>query len=100
MLSRINREHGSDFIIDNWEHKAFYDVDHGRIEMHIRSLFEQSVQINGSSISFEKDETILTEYSYKYSIDDFKNLISDTYRLERVWTDKENKFGILYFEAN
>ncbi len=68
--------------------------------MHIRSLFEQSVQINGSSISFEKDETILTEYSYKYSIDDFKNLISDTYRLERVWTDKENKFGILYFEAS
>ncbi len=99
MLSRINREHGADFVIDNWEHNAFYDADHGRIEMHIRSLSKQDVQINGSSIKFEEDETILTEYSYKYSIDDFKDLISDTYRLERVWTDKEDKFGILYFEA-
>ncbi len=99
MLERINREHGADFIIEDWEHWAFYNQEHGRIEMHIKSLAEQKVRLNGSKINFEQNETILTEYSYKYSIDDFKELISASYRLERVWTDEENKFGILYFET-
>ena len=99
MLERINREHGADFILEDWEHMAFYNGEHGRIEMHIKSLSEQQVKLNGSHIKFELNETILTEYSYKYSIDDFKELISESYRLERVWTDKENKFGILYFET-
>ena len=99
MLVRINREHGADFTLQDWEHLAFYNEEHGRIEMHIKSLSEQHVRLNGSQISFQEDETILTEYSYKYSIDDFKELVSESYRLERVWTDKENKFGILYFET-
>lgn len=99
MLVRINREHGADFTIQDWEHLAFYNEVHGRIEMHIKSLSEQQVRLNGSRISFQENETILTEYSYKYSIDDFKELISESYRLQRVWTDKENKFGILYFET-
>lgn len=97
MLERLNREHGSDFIIDDWEHLAFYNADHGRIEMHIKSLSDQRVHLNGSRITFEEDETILTEYSYKYSISEFKDLIVNSYSLVRVWTDAENKFGILYF---
>ena len=99
MLERINREHGSDFILNEWEHLAFYNIDHGRIEMHIRSLSDQRVNINGDRISFTENETIRTEYSYKYSIDDFKDLVSDSYKLERVWTDKQSKFGILYLEV-
>ena len=67
--------------------------------MHLKSLREQKVRVNGSFIMQEKGETILTEYSYKYSIEDFKQLISDSFNLVKVWTDEENKFGILYFEV-
>jgi dimethylhistidine N-methyltransferase len=97
ILQRLNRELGTDFNIDEWKHLAFYNSDEGRIEMHLRSVKDQNVQVNGSLTTFAKNETILTEYSYKYSVEDFKDLISDSYNLEKVWTDKENKFGILYF---
>jgi len=99
ILERLNRELGTNFDLDNWAHSAFYNKEHGRIEMHLRSLREQKVRVNGSSITQLKDETILTEYSYKYSIEDFKQLISDSFNLEKIWTDRENKFGILYFEV-
>lgn len=97
ILRRLNRELGTDFNMDNWKHHAFYNRNEGRIEMHLINLSDQTVHLNGSSITFVKDETILTEYSYKYSVEDFKDLISDAYNLEKVWTDIENRFGILYF---
>lgn len=99
ILERLNRELGTNFDLENWEHRAFYNNEHGRIEMHLKSLGEQKVRVNGSSITQLKGETILTEYSYKYSVEDFKQIISDSFNLEKVWTDEENKFGILYFEV-
>ncbi|NIS75703.1 MAG: L-histidine N(alpha)-methyltransferase, partial [Deltaproteobacteria bacterium] len=39
------------------------------------------------------------EYSYKYTLEGFKNLVSDSFRVEEVWTDKENKFSIQYLRA-
>jgi len=97
ILRRLNRELGTDFNIEDWKHKAFYNSTEGRIEMHLQSLRDQDVQVNGSRITFANNETILTEYSYKYNVEDFKDLMSDAYNLEKVWTDKENRFGILYF---
>jgi len=96
ILERLNRELDTDFNIEEWQHLAFYNSDEGRIEMHLISLSDQTVHLNGSSIKFVKNETMLTEYSYKYSVEDFKELMSEAYSLEKVWTDKENKFGILY----
>ena len=97
ILERLNRELDADFNIEEWQHLAFYNSDEGRIEMHLISLSDQTVHLNGSSIKFVKNETILTEYSYKYSVEDFQELMSDAYYLEKLWMDKENKFGILYF---
>lgn len=97
ILTRLNTELDIDFNIEQWKHYAFYNSKEGRIEMHLESLSEQDVNVDGENITFREEETILTEYSYKYSIEDFEELISDSYKLEKVWTDKENKFGILYF---
>ena len=97
ILQRLNRELGADFNIEQWEHLAFYNSDEGRIEMHLLSLSDQDAHLNGSRVTFAENETILTEYSYKYSVDDFKDIVSDSYKLEKLWTDKENKFGVLYF---
>jgi dimethylhistidine N-methyltransferase len=99
ILERLNRELGTNFNLMNWKHDAFYNKEHGRIEMHLESLTEQDVKVNGSLINHSKGETILTEYSYKYSVKEFQELGSDSFKLEKAWKDKDNKFGILYFSV-
>lgn len=99
ILRRLNREIGSDFNIGMWKHYAFYNEKQKRIEMHLVSLADQIVRVDGTRYIFMKDETILTEYSYKYTLEGFKDLVSDSFSVEEVWTDKENKFSIHYLRA-
>lgn len=99
ILKRLNREIGSDFDLDSWRHRAFYNTDENRIEMHLESLRNQEVRVNGTAFCFGKGETILTEYSYKYTTRAFEELVSDYYKVERIWTDEDNKFSIQYLTA-
>ena len=100
-LKRFNRELGSNFNLDNFRHNAFYNNEEGRIEMHLVSQINQSVQVNGTTISFEKDETIWTESSYKYTLDEFKILANDSgFSVKKVWTDKDNLFNVQYLDVN
>lgn len=99
ILKNMNSTFGTNFEINKWKHIAFYNEEHGRVEMHLQSLEEQSVRLNGTSITFKKDETIHTENSYKYSIEEFKDMIEPFYSLKNVWSDPGNKFAVCYFEA-
>jgi dimethylhistidine N-methyltransferase len=99
ILKNMNSSFGTNFEINKWKHKAFYNEEHGRVEMHLQSLEEQSVRVNGTSILFKKDETIHTENSYKYSIEEFEKMIDSFYSLKNVWSDPGNKFAVCYFEA-
>src|SRR5258707_114928 len=71
LLARINRELGGDFDLRRWRHYAFYNASRGRVEMHVASLESQSVNVGAHRFSFGRGETIHTENSYKYSIDEF-----------------------------
>jgi len=99
ILKNMNNSFGTNFEINKWKHIAFYNEEHGRVEMHLQSLEEQSVRVNGTSILFKKDETIHTENSYKYSIEEFEEMIDAFYSLKNVWSDPGNKFAVCYFEA-
>lgn len=99
ILRNINNTLGADFNLDKWSHLAFYNSEPGRIEMHLKSLQHQKVRLNGSEIEFDKNETIHTESSYKYSDDEFLSLAEDSYTLKRQWSDKENRFCIMYLTA-
>jgi len=99
MLSHINNRLDSNFDVNKFSHLAFYNEMKGRIEMHLVSEENQRVRLNGTSISFEKGEDILTEYSYKYSIEDFTNLVSDIFEVRKVWTDRNNLFSIQYLRV-
>lgn len=96
ILKRLNREIGTDFNLGKWEHHAHYDTSQNRIEMHLKSLADQMVHVNGSVFGVKKDETILTEYSYKYTLKGFKELVSDSFAVEEVWTDIDMNFSIQY----
>jgi L-histidine Nalpha-methyltransferase len=99
ILERLNRELGADFDRSRWKHHAFYNEDEGRIEMHLVSLDDQRVNVNGTPIKLNKDETILTEYSYKYTTEEFENLVRNSFELAKVWTDQDEKFSIQYLIA-
>jgi dimethylhistidine N-methyltransferase len=96
ILQRLNNELGADFNLENWRHRAIYNRDMGRIEMHLISRKNQHVRINGTKIFFKRNETILTEYSYKYTVEEFQQLVRGVFRVEHVWTDDENKFSVQY----
>ncbi|HML94752.1 MAG TPA: L-histidine N(alpha)-methyltransferase [Thermodesulfobacteriota bacterium] len=96
ILKRLNREIGTDFNLGKWEHHAHYDASKNRIEMHLKSLADQMVHVNGSVFGVKKGETILTEYSYKYTLKGFKELVSDSFAVEEVWTDVDMKFSVQY----
>jgi dimethylhistidine N-methyltransferase len=99
ILKHINNETGSDFRIDKFQHVAFYNTYAGRIEMHLVSKVDQRIRLNGSLIELKKDDDILTEYSYKYTLKEFENLISEFFEVRTVWTDKNNLFSVQYLRV-
>ncbi len=100
LLERINRELRGDFKIDAFEHYAFYNPKESRIEMHLVSRCEQVVRVGETDISFAKGESIWTESSYKYNIDEFARMVDAVgFRVERVWIDERNWFSIQYLSA-
>jgi len=100
LLSRINRELGGDFDLPSWRHFARYDAREGRIEMHLVSLLPQTVRVDGSTFTFRKDETIHTESSYKYSIEEFQALgRAAGYEPVEAWTDPARLFSVHFFRT-
>lgn len=97
ILHTLNSILESDFDLNKWQHLAFYNETEGRIEMHLISLENQQVSVNGTKFNFKKDETIHTENSYKYSVEEFESMVNEFYSLKKVWKDDENKFGVCYF---
>ncbi|MEX1369046.1 MAG: L-histidine N(alpha)-methyltransferase [Nannocystaceae bacterium] len=99
LLRRINRELGADFDLQAFDHRAIYDQQLGRIEMHLISALEQVVTLAGRRFSFAKGETIRTEYSHKYSIDGFRQLAATAgFGGQRVWLDDDELFAVHYLQ--
>jgi uncharacterized SAM-dependent methyltransferase len=91
LLARINRELGADFNLQQFAHLAIFNEETRSIEMHLRSRTGQKVAIPEASISveFEKDETIWTESSHKYSQDELVTLAQHSgFRPQAQWMDQ------------
>ena len=97
LLHRINQELGGDFQLDSFKHYALYNPNEGRIEMHLMSLQEQSVHIDMETIYFKKGETIWTESSYKYNINEFEEIVNAAgFSVQHAWTDGKQWFSVQY----
>ncbi len=100
LLRRINAELGADFDPSAFRHRAAWNEGGGRIEMYLDSLLEQTVTIAGEPVSFSAGESIVTEYSHKYDLDDFAELAGNAgFRVADVWMDDERLFSIQYLEC-
>lgn len=95
LLARINRELGGDFQLRRFRHKAFYDEDKGWIEMHIESLAAQFAHVGGARFRFGAGETIHTEISCKYSVEEFQAVAHrGGFAPEQTWIDAANLFSV------
>lgn len=97
MLRHLNREYGSDFDLDSWEHDAQYNRSEGRVEIRLLNDSEQTVNIGEDTVVFDKGEGILTEYSHKYTLEGFAEMAEAAgFKVERVWKDPDNLFSVQY----
>jgi dimethylhistidine N-methyltransferase len=95
MLVRINRELGGSFNLDGFEHVAFWNRRKSRIEMHLESLYEQTVWVEdlGRGFHFDRGERIHTENSYKFNTASITRLLRRSgFKLEKSWTDPKGWF--------
>jgi L-histidine Nalpha-methyltransferase len=100
VLYRINRELGGQFDVQSFEHMALYNDEQGRIEMHLRSRKAQYIPITkiDQVVSFQTGETIHTENSCKYTVDEVRAL-GDQANLDlcRTWFDRQRYFLLALF---
>lgn len=100
LLYRIQRELGAEIEPEQFSHHAFYNDRLGRIEMHLVSQQPQAIRIGEQQFGFATDETIFTESSYKYSVQEFIELAARAgYVSRQVWTDADNLFSLHYFDV-
>ena len=101
LLHRMRRELNAELDPKVFEHKAFYNGDAGRIEMHLVSKRPQKLRVNGHCFDFEAGESIHTENSYKYAPDEFLSLASGSGFAEvRHWVDDNGLFAIYLLSTN
>jgi dimethylhistidine N-methyltransferase len=98
LLHRVNHEAQTEIPIDRFGHFAEYNPEKGRVEIFIVSRETQTLTILGQPIHFAAGERILTEYSHKYSIEEFADLAADAeLTLRKSWTDARGYFAVLHF---
>ncbi|GCE24663.1 dimethylhistidine N-methyltransferase [Dictyobacter alpinus] len=100
LLERLNTELDTNFVLDQFGHYAFYNPGQGRIEMHLVSLTNQQVHIAKEQINFSNYESIWTESSYKYTLEEFGQLAAHAgFQVEHVWLDRRKFFSIQYLSV-
>jgi L-histidine Nalpha-methyltransferase len=100
LLVRVNRELGGDFDVNACAHRALWNAPASRVEMHLVSRSPQRVRVRGSriDIAFDAGESIWTESSYKYCIDDLAPMLGRAgFQVTGQW--QESGFALTLAEA-
>jgi hypothetical protein len=90
ILRHLNRAFGSDFNLDAFAHRATYRADEGRVVVELVSAARQAVHLGDARIEFEDGESIITEYSHKYTLNGFADMAAAAgFEVRHVWTDPQ-----------
>ena len=102
LLRRINEELGGTFALGAWSHRAVWNAETSRVEMHLVSRIAQRVRIDaaGLDLAFEAGESILTESSYKYRPADVLALgRAAGFTGDEQWIDQPAGFALTRFRV-
>jgi uncharacterized SAM-dependent methyltransferase len=100
LLVRVNRELDGDFDVNQFSHRAVWNGPASRVEMHLVSRSRQRVQVRGAGldVTFDAGESIWTESSYKYRIDDLAPMLGRAgFQVTGQWQD--HGFALTLAEA-
>lgn len=100
MLRHIGNRLDTDLDPTRFHHRAFFNAEASRIEMHLVANQAHRVRIEDHHFDFAEGESIHSESSYKYTIEGFQALARRAGFLpEHVWTDARHWFSIHYLRA-
>jgi L-histidine Nalpha-methyltransferase len=100
VLRRFNSEMGASFDLDQFRHRAVWNADASRIEMHLVSQRQQTVVLAGETLEFEEDEAIVTEHCHKYTVAGFARQAARAgWNASAHWLDDRAYFSVNYLEA-
>jgi dimethylhistidine N-methyltransferase len=100
LLERINRELGGTIPLDAFRHRAIWNADAARIEMHLEAVRDVSFQVDGRPFSMAAGETIHTENSHKYGPNGARQLLrAGGWTPIAEWSDPKDWFGLILCEA-
>lgn len=91
-LLRLNAEWGADFDLAAFAHEARWNADERRVEMHLRALRPQEVHVRALElrVSLREGETIWTESSHRFSLEELRDWASGSgYLWRQAWVDEE-----------
>jgi L-histidine N-alpha-methyltransferase len=97
MLVNLNRLAGTDFRVGDFRHRALYNEEEGRIEMHVEAVAATRVSVPGrGALRLAPGETIRTEISCKYDRTVVRELFAGAgLRLERWVTDPRGRYALV-----
>ena len=99
---RINRELRGNFDLGQFRHRAVWNGNQSRIEMHLVARTAQQIRIEDAQVELrmDRDEPIWTESSYKYRAEQVASLVQSCgFRLAAQWVDGQDPFALTLAEA-
>ncbi|WP_298743072.1 ergothioneine biosynthesis protein EgtB [uncultured Brevundimonas sp.] len=100
LLVRANRELKAGFDIDGFVHRALWNADAARMEMHLEAVRDMQVEIDGRIVAFRRGETIHTENSRKFTEASVRDLAAASgWRVAAFETGPEPSVALALLEA-
>jgi L-histidine Nalpha-methyltransferase len=102
LLVRINRELDADFDLKGFAHRAVWNREESRVEMHLVSTRPQSVVIRAAHLAlrFGEGEAVWTESSYKYEPQTLiRQVEAAGFGLQKQWVDPTARFALTLLTA-
>ena len=100
LVTRINRELEGPMPADALEHRAVWNDDLARIEMHLEATRDIAFEVSGERFAMRKGETIHTENSHKFTRRSANLLLlAGGWTPEKRWLDSGGRFSVILARA-
>jgi L-histidine Nalpha-methyltransferase len=100
LLTRINRELKGTMPEDAFVHRAVWNEDRARIEMHLKAQRDVDFEVCGRNFAMAEGETIHTENSHKYDERSAATLLlGGGWEPVQTWCDEGRRFMLILAHA-
>jgi L-histidine N-alpha-methyltransferase len=100
LLHRINSELEGTIPVEAFRHRALWNDDQARIEMHLEAMRDLRFSVAGREFAMSAGETIHTENSHKYGARDSRLLLRAAgWGVVEEWTDEAAQFALILARA-